>query len=362
MKHFFKFSLRIVIAIITVIFGSCADDTFDSIDITQQSSNNDFLEIKGLSERIQKGQKLELNKQEKQVLYKTFDRIVDNIKDEQGELDTSRLSASNLNIDEPLFALVYDFLIPYITGEKVVGEETSSNFIPRVKTRSEGDSDGGSTGGGSIGGGSTGGGSTGGGSTGGGSTGGGSIGGGSTGGGSTGGGSIGGGSIGGGEMEGPMTDEEIAEWIKLKYSKDEMFNLICDLGKLSIFERKCFSQYWYAKGNMKLSEFDWNGIKNATDRTGYNDPNESKSYTVAGIKYYERVVSYYNNSEFDYALGHATITFLDGGEPIGLYDDYDFNIIGADRDWKAEGIVISINILTAIYGGKPYQISYGVYR
>lgn len=332
MKHFFKFSLRIVIAIITVIFGSCADDTFDSIDITQQSSNNDFLEIKGLSERIQKGQKLELNKQEKQVLYKTFDRIVDNIKDEQGELDTSRLSASNLNIDEPLFALVYDFLIPYITGEKVVGEETSSNFIPRVKTRSEGDSDGGSTGGGSIGGGSTGG------------------------------GSIGGGSIGGGEMEGPMTDEEIAEWIKLKYSKDEMFNLICDQGKLSIFERKCFSQYWYAKGNMKLSEFDWNGIKNATDRTGYNDPNESKSYTVAGIKYYERVVSYYNNSEFDYALGHATITFLDGGEPIGLYDDYDFNIIGADRDWKAEGIVISINILTAIYGGKPYQISYGVYR
>ncbi|KAB4462450.1 hypothetical protein GAN98_11585 [Bacteroides thetaiotaomicron] len=322
MKHFFKFSLRIVIAIITVIFGSCADDTFDSIDITQQSSNNDFLEIKGLSERIQKGQKLELNKQEKQVLYKTFDRIVDNIKDEQGELDTSRLSASNLNIDEPLFALVYDFLIPYITGEKVVGEETSSNFIPRVKTRSEGDSDGGSTGGGSIGGGST----------------------------------------GGGEMEGPMTDEEIAEWIKLKYSKDEMFNLICDQGKLSIFERKCFSQYWYAKGNMKLSEFDWNGIKNATDRTGYNDPNESKSYTVAGIKYYERVVSYYNNSEFDYALGHATITFLDGGEPIGLYDDYDFNIIGADRDWKAEGIVISINILTAIYGGKPYQISYGVYR
>ncbi|KAB4484805.1 hypothetical protein GAN57_12980 [Bacteroides thetaiotaomicron] len=322
MKHFFKFSLRIVIAIITVIFGSCADDTFDSIDITQQSSNNDFLEIKGLSERIQKGQKLELNKQEKQVLYKTFDRIVDNIKDEQGELDTSRLSASNLNIDEPLFALVYDFLIPYITGEKVVGEETSSNFIPRVKTRSEGDSDGGSTGGGSI----------------------------------------GGGSIGGGEMEGPMTDEEIAEWIKLKYSKDEMFNLICDQGKLSIFERKCFSQYWYAKGNMKLSEFDWNGIKNATDRTGYNDPNESKSYTVAGIKYYERVVSYYNNSEFDYALGHATITFLDGGEPIGLYDDYDFNIIGADRDWKAEGIVISINILTAIYGGKPYQISYGVYR
>ena len=317
MKHFFKFSLRIVIAIITVIFGSCADDTFDSIDITQQSSNNDFLEIKGLSERIQKGQKLELNKQEKQVLYKTFDRIVDNIKDEQGELDTSRLSASNLNIDEPLFALVYDFLIPYITGEKVVGEETSSNFIPRVKTRSEGDSDGGSTGGGSI---------------------------------------------GGGEMEGPMTDEEIAEWIKLKYSKDEMFNLICDQGKLSIFERKCFSQYWYAKGNMKLSEFDWNGIKNATDRTGYNDPNESKSYTVAGIKYYERVVSYYNNSEFDYALGHATITFLDGGEPIGLYDDYDFNIIGADRDWKAEGIVISINILTAIYGGKPYQISYGVYR
>lgn len=163
-------------------------------------------------------------------------------------------------------------------------------------------------------------------------------------------------------MEGPMTDEEIAEWIKLKYSKDEMFNLICDQGKLSIFERKCFSQYWYAKGNMKLSEFDWNGIKNATDRTGYNDPNESKSYTVAGIKYYERVVSYYNNSEFDYALGHATITFLDGGEPIGLYDDYDFNIIGADRDWKAEGIVISINILTAIYGGKPYQISYGVYR
>ena len=322
MKHFFKFSLRIVIAIITVIFGSCADDTFDSIDITQQSSNNDFLEIKGLSERIQKGQKLELNKQEKQVLYKTFDRIVDNIKDEQGELDTSRLSASNLNIDEPLFALVYDFLIPYITGEKVVGEETSSNFIPRVKTRSEGDSDGGSTGGGSI----------------------------------------GGGIIGGGEMEGPMTDEEIAEWIKLKYSKDEMFNLICDQGKLSIFERKCFSQYWYAKGNMKLSEFDWNGIKNATDRTGYNDPNESKSYTVAGIKYYERVVSYYNNSEFDYALGHATITFLDGGEPIGLYDDYDFNIIGADRDWKAEGIVISINILTAIYGGKPYQISYGVYR
>lgn len=337
MKYIFKLSLIIAITTIIATFGSCTDDTFDSTIVAQQPGDQDFLEIKGLLGRIQKGKKLELNEQEKLILYKTFDRIVDNAKNEHGELDPSRLNASALNVDKPLFTLAYDFLVPYITGKKVVGEGKSSDFVPRVKTRTEGGSGGGSTGGGDIGGGDISGGDIG-------------------------GGDIGGGSTGGGEVESPMTDEEIAEWIKLKYSKDDMFDLICQQGNLSEFEKKCFQQYWYSQGNMKLSDSDWSGIKNATDRTEYNNPNKSKSYTVFGVKYYEKVVSYYNNSEYDYALGSATITFLEGGEPVGLYDFYDFNVIGADRDWKADGIVIGINILTVIYGGKPYQISYGVYR
>ncbi|WP_143024903.1 hypothetical protein [Bacteroides ovatus] len=342
MKNILKFRLMPVIVMAIAIFSGCTEDTFDSINVVHQSIGYNYLEIKGLSIRTQNGKKLELNQQEKLVLYKTFDRIVDNVKDQQVEVDLSQLTASKLNVDETLFILAYDFLVPYITGKKVVGEEESSDFAPRVKTRAEGDTSGGSTGGGSTGSGSTGGGSTG--------------------GGSTGGGSTGGGSTGSGSTGGSMTDAEIAEWIKLRYSKDEMFNLICIQGNLSDFEKKCFSQYWYGRGNMKLSEIDWVGIKNATDRAGYNDPNISKNYTVMGIKYYEKVVSYYNNSTYDYALGKATVTFLEGGEPVGLHDLYDFNIIGADRDWKADGIVVGINVLTVIYGGKPYHITYGVYR
>ena len=312
MKNILKFRLMPVIVMAIAIFSGCTEDTFDSINVVHQSIGYNYLEIKGLSIRTQNGKKLELNQQEKLVLYKTFDRIVDNVKDQQVEVDLSQLTASKLNVDETLFILAYDFLVPYITGKKVVGEEESSDFAPRVKTRAEGDTSGGSTGSGSTG--------------------------------------------------GSMTDAEIAEWIKLRYSKDEMFNLICIQGNLSDFEKKCFSQYWYGRGNMKLSEIDWVGIKNATDRAGYNDPNISKNYTVMGIKYYEKVVSYYNNSTYDYALGKATVTFLEGGEPVGLHDLYDFNIIGADRDWKADGIVVGINVLTVIYGGKPYHITYGVYR
>lgn len=175
------------------------------------------------------GEKLHLAPQERIILFKTFTRIGENARNEKGEVDLSAMSAESLNIEPVLFDLTLNFLAPYIKGEKIIGKVEEKSFT-RVKTRSEGDS----WGGGGIGSGGT----------------------------------IGGGTVGGGSGE-VLTQAEIEAYILAKYSKRQMFEMICSVGNLSTFERKCFEQFWYAKGDMVISDQEWIKIRNATNCQEY---------------------------------------------------------------------------------------------
>ena len=196
--------------------------------------------------------------------------------------------------------------------------------MPRIKTRTEG----GDFGGGFVGGG------------------GGSI--------DGGGGNIGGGDYGGG---GSLSEADLRRWFKNHFEKDEVYQMICDQANLSVFERKCFSQYWYAKGLMILTLDEWEGISEVTDTTGYKTGVPIKR---RAMKFYKKVVSFYSYAEYDYALGSSTITFTENGIPVGLRDSYDFNMF-ANRSLKAEAVTISMSILGKLYGGQDYEIYYGVY-
>ena len=54
----------------------------------------------------------------------------------------------------------------------------------------------------------------------------------------------------------PWTIEKVIEYISKNLSKDAVFKRICELANLSDFEERCFSQYWYAKGDLYLAEND----------------------------------------------------------------------------------------------------------
>lgn len=323
-----------------LLISSCSEES--NLETTLQTISEDrpYLVIKDLSHKFDQNGKLQLTSEDKQILFEAFSRISKNARNEKGKIDLSSMSAESLNIDSFLFDISFNFLAPYIRGEKVVGGRDKL-YISRLKTGSEsggnsGD-DGGFSGGGGGGLGMGGSGIGDGGSI---DGGGGSIGG--------GGGSIGGGSIGGGVL----TEDEMEEYILSKYSKNVMFELICNQGDLSPFERKCFSQFWYARGDMELSEEEWKSIKKCIDSTGYKN---GRVYDLETIKYYVCTISFYDEPEYDYAFGSATVTFLEGGTPLALYDVYDFNI-WAKRDFISEGITISINVLGRIYGAKEYKI------
>lgn len=337
-KKFYLVLTKLCILLNVFIFINCANDDNLPIATNTTTDYKEYLVIDNLAQRTRKGEKLQLSAQEESVLFKAFDRISDNSKNKQGKVDLSLLNASELNIEKHLFTRALDLLSPYIKGEKIIGEESVGSF-PRVKSRAE-------SGGGWIGGGGGGGG--------GGWIGG--IGGGASGGGSGGGGTSGGGGSSDGSGLGP---DEVLSWFLKKYTKDAVYYMICEQIELSAFERKCLSQYWYAKGDMliPLLSDDWIGIKAATNCTNYQSGN---IFIVEGMKFYKKTVSFYSSPEYDYALGSCTITFSDKGRPVGLRDRYDFNIF-ADRSLKAEAATIAMAVLGQYYGGKDYEIYYGVY-
>lgn len=85
--------------------------------------------------------------------------------------------------------------------------------------------------------------------------------------------------------------------------------------------------------------------------------------TIDGKTYYTKCISFYGNQEFDYALGCATVFFDEDGKPVGLRDRYDFNPEpGGHRGTKEEQLTQIMNDLEKTpFGGKPYDILYGIH-
>ena len=298
---------------------------------------------------------LDISSQEREILFKVFDRIFDNLASVDGKPDFSSISAESLNMDDDLFNITLDALRPYITGEKIIGENvqevknTNDKLlrIPRMKSKSESGSDLGD--GWYMGGG-----------------------------GSTGGGNEGGGiGFGGGGYIPPTeiwSNAEIEEYI-MTISKTAMYQIICIAGEFSDFEKACFTQYWYAKGDMVISENDWSGIKYAAQNAllkenwqVFKDSIEQHSIQNVHIlinnqndtiKYYEYVISFYPYPDYNYALGSATVIFTEDGEAVGLYDIYDFNS-GPKRIDIHNKITATMEQLGRIFEAESYEIRYGI--
>lgn len=87
----------------------------------------EFLKINHFSEIVEEAEAkdtdLDLTPEEHDILMEVYSRILKNCKRIDNQPDFSSISAENLNIDSTMFRIVLNALAPYMTGEKVVGED-----------------------------------------------------------------------------------------------------------------------------------------------------------------------------------------------------------------------------------------------
>ena len=253
--------------------------------------------------------------------------------DENEKVILNSVNADELNVEPTLFNFVFGLLKPYLTGDRIIGEKATELNMPRMKSSSVESG----IGGGIIGGNE---------------------------------GSDGDGGYGGGGGTVHWTYEQIRNYLMDNYTKDSMFLFICLAGSLSSFETKCFKQYWYAMGNLLLSDDEWNGIKEVTNRSEYQKGKKVIDITTITkdgkvlqdtVIYYVKSISFYDCSEYNYALGTSTITFTEQGEPIGLYDVYDFNNM-ENRGIRINKITVTIGELGKMFEAEAYELYTKFYR
>lgn len=172
----------------------------------------------------------------------------------------------------------------------------------------------------------------------------------------------------GGE-EGKKTETEqrqegAGNWVSVRAIARDMILVAGSFGKLdSKFEEDLFTRYWDKKGDLKLSESDFSKIAGyAKQKLSGADYANMATVKINNKDYYMTVVNFYDNPEYDYALGSATI-FLDkdSKEPVGMKDRYDFNA-GGDRPEDAEDTTQKMNEIGRLFGAAAYDITYGIHN
>lgn len=132
----------------------------------------------------------------------------------------------------------------------------------------------------------------------------------------------------------------------------------------SEFERQCLIWYFLGKGKtMQVAPEVFQRIaKAAVDSRAASEKrfHGPQKITIDGKVYYSQTISFYENDEFDYALGCATIFFDENGVPVGLKDRYDFNE-AEHRDTDAENDTIFMAKLEQAKLAKSYDILYGIH-
>lgn len=141
-----------------------------------------------------------------------------------------------------------------------------------------------------------------------------------------------------------------AETEDLIFSKECVGNMI--LKELSSdFEKKCFTNYWYEKGDMILTEEEWSDIKQYAEQN--YTPGDTCTNKVT------KEIYFYDNPKYKYALGRSRVTFI-VNNAIGFYDEYNFDSKKwGERPVLAEIITRIIGTLGYIYNGKDFLITYG---
>lgn len=131
----------------------------------------------------------------------------------------------------------------------------------------------------------------------------------------------------------------------------------------SDFEKQCLLWYFTKKGQtMTVSSEVFERIakaavaSRAASEKLFHGP---QKVIIKGKVYYSQTISFYENDEFDYALGCATIFFDEEGVPVGLKDIYDFNE-AKHRDTNAESDTTFMAKFEKANLAKSYAILYGL--
>ena len=111
-----------------------------------------------------------------------------------------------------------------------------------------------------------------------------------------------------------------------------------------------------------MQQNDWESLKK---KIGKNSMNIEITAQGDTIQYYKQVISFYDYDNYNYALGSSTINFTEGGQAVGIYDDYDFDFeftleALTKRTILNNTITIGVNVLGKIYNAEDYKIVYGI--
>lgn len=124
---------------------------------------------------------------------------------------------------------------------------------------------------------------------------------------------------------------------------------------LTPFAAECFWHYLYGEGDVVLPDEQWVKVKKIV---GTINPSENTKYKIIeGDKtYFSKHVSFYD-TEFANSLGTSTITFDSNGNPIGLYDPYDFD--DTNRPFINQILADIGSAIIYVIGGNDYIITKG---
>src|SRR4029078_11891784 len=109
------------------------------------------------------------------------------------------------------------------------------------------------------------------------------------------------------------------------------------------FTRDMFDNYWLGKGDVILSH---ERFKDIADRARTRQPQSLKDVTGPnGESLQQRGYNLYGFPDYRRSLGSSTLFYDAGGKPVGLYDNYNFDSGGKDRDWVSEALTQAMHLL-----------------
>lgn len=129
----------------------------------------------------------------------------------------------------------------------------------------------------------------------------------------------------------------------------------------SPFAQELFWNYWEGNGDMVLGKSRFEGIAEAVVKMNI-DYTTGETVVINGDTYYKMMVSFYDNSDYELALGTATVYYDQVGHVVGLKDRYDFNSMPKGvRTWWAETMTNWMDGLGSVYNAKDFNVLYGIH-
>ena len=150
--------------------------------------------------------------------------------------------------------------------------------------------------------------------------------------------------------------------VVLKQINDKLTQMLEKLN--TEFECECLRHYLIGKGEtMVLSDEIFQKVAaHVEPQFAAGKGIGSISYvTINGVKYRSQAISFYDNTDFDYAFGCSTVYFNAEGKAVGFRDIYDFDAAGHRKEME-EKLTELMGIIGKFLKAQPYDIVYGTYQ